>query len=116
MSGPVAPCRARRRKSVPVKTARDMLALPIRVPGRRCRHFRRRCGRSGVRRIRPIAMKKGRDDAALANVSLTENPRHLLATLARGQTPRPRYVVGFTAETKTCSMERHARLQKRTPT
>ena len=56
-------------------------------------------------------LKKGRDDAALANVPLTENP-DILATLAAGKRP-DQYVVGFAAETNDVLMNAHAKLQKK---
>ena len=56
-------------------------------------------------------LKKGRDDAALANVPLTENP-DILATLAAGKRA-DQYVVGFAAETNDVLMNAHAKLVKK---
>ena len=56
-------------------------------------------------------LKKGRDDAALANVPLTENP-DILATLAAGKRAG-QYVVGFAAETNDVLMNAHAKLVKK---
>ncbi|MFR7494745.1 MAG: phosphopantothenoylcysteine decarboxylase [Adlercreutzia sp.] len=89
VSGPVALAAPAGVEVVPVKTARDMLAAAASVfPAAAAAIFA-----AAVADLRPAnpadrKLKKGRDDAALANVPLTENPDILAATLARAA-PRP---------------------------
>lgn len=112
VSGPVALAAPAGVEVVPVKTARDMLAAAASVfPAADAAIFA-----AAVADLRPAnpadrKLKKGRDDAALANVPLTENP-DILATLAAGKRP-DQYVVGFAAETNDVLMNAHAKLQKK---
>ena len=112
VSGPVALAAPAGVEVVPVKTARDMLAAAASVfPAADTAIFA-----AAVADLRPAnpadrKLKKGRDDAALANVPLTENP-DILATLAAGKRP-DQYVVGFAAETNDVLMNAHAKLQKK---
>lgn len=112
VSGPVALAAPVGVEVVPVKTARDMLAAAASVfPAADAAIFA-----AAVADLRPTnpadrKLKKGRDDAALANVPLTENP-DILATLAAGKRP-DQYVVGFAAETNDVLMNAHAKLQKK---
>lgn len=112
VSGPVALAAPEGVEVVPVKTARDMLAAAASVfPAADAAIFA-----AAVADLRPAnpadrKLKKGRDDAALANVPLTENP-DILATLAAGKRP-DQYVVGFAAETNDVLMNAHAKLQKK---
>lgn len=112
VSGPVALAAPAGVEVVPVKTARDMLAAAASVfPAADAAIFA-----AAVADLRPAnpadrKLKKGRDDAALANVPLTENP-DILATLAAGKRP-DQYVVGFAAETNEVLMNAHAKLQKK---
>ena len=112
VSGPVALAAPVGVEVVPVKTARDMLAAAASVfPAADAAIFA-----AAVADLRPAnpadrKLKKGRDDAALANVPLTENP-DILATLAAGKRP-DQYVVGFAAETNDVLMNAHAKLQKK---
>ncbi len=112
VSGPVALAAPAGVEVVPVKTARDMLAA--------CeKEFSQADAAifaAAVADLRPAnpadrKLKKGRDDAALANVALTENP-DILATLAAGKRPG-QYVVGFAAETNDVLMNAHAKLEKK---
>lgn len=112
VSGPVALAAPTGVEVVPVKTARDMLAA--------CeREFSRADAAifaAAVADLRPAnpadrKLKKGRDDEALANVPLTENP-DILATLAAGKHPG-QYVVGFAAETNDVLMNARAKLEKK---
>lgn len=112
VSGPVALAAPVGVEVVPVKTARDMLAA--------CeKEFSQADAAifaAAVADLRPAnpadrKLKKGRDDAALANVALTENP-DILATLAAGKRPG-QYVVGFAAETNDVLMNAHAKLEKK---
>ncbi|MDE8702031.1 bifunctional phosphopantothenoylcysteine decarboxylase/phosphopantothenate synthase [Adlercreutzia equolifaciens] len=112
VSGPVALGAPAGVEVVPVKTARDMLAA--------CeKEFSQADAAvfaAAVADLRPAnpadrKLKKGRDDAALANVPLTENP-DILATLAAGKRP-DQYVVGFAAETNDVLMNAHAKLEKK---
>ena len=112
VSGPVAPAAPAGVEVGPVKTARDMLAAAASVfPAADAAIFA-----AAVADLRPTnpadrKLKKGRDDAALANVPLTENP-DILATLAAGKRP-DQYVVGFAAETNDVLMNAHAKLKKK---
>lgn len=112
VSGPVALAAPAGVEVVPVKTARDMLAAAASVfPAADAAIFA-----AAVADLRPTnpadrKLKKGRDDAALANVPLTENP-DILATLAAGKRP-DQYVVGFAAETNDVLMNAHAKLKKK---
>ena len=112
VAGPVALAAPAGVEVVPVKTARDMLAAAASVfPAADAAIFA-----AAVADLRPTnpadrKLKKGRDDAALANVPLTENP-DILATLAAGKRP-DQYVVGFAAETNDVLMNAHAKLQKK---
>lgn len=112
VSGPVALAAPAGVEVVPVKTARDMLAAAASVfPAADVAIFA-----AAVADLRPTnpadrKLKKGRDDAALANVPLTENP-DILATLAAGKRP-DQYVVGFAAETNDVLMNAHAKLKKK---
>lgn len=112
VSGPVALAAPAGVEVVPVKTARDMLAAAASVfPAADAAIFA-----AAVADLRPTnpadrKLKKGRDDAALANVPLTENP-DILATLAAGKRP-DQYVVGFAAETNDVLMNAHAKLTKK---
>lgn len=112
VSGPVALAAPDGVEVVPVKTARDMLAAASSVfPAADAAIFA-----AAVADLRPAnpadrKLKKGRDDAALANVPLTENP-DILATLAAGKRP-DQYVVGFAAETNDVLMNAHAKLKKK---
>ena len=112
VSGPVALAAPAGVEVVSVKTARDMLAAAASVfPAADAAIFA-----AAVADLRPAnpadrKLKKGRDDAALANVPLTENP-DILATLAAGKRP-DQYVVGFAAETNDVLMNAHAKLQKK---
>lgn len=112
VSGPVALAAPVGVEVVPVKTARDMLAAAASVfPAADAAIFA-----AAVADLRPAnpadrKLKKGRDDAALANVPLTENP-DILATLAAGKRP-DQYVVGFAAETNDVLMNARAKLQKK---
>lgn len=112
VSGPVALAAPDGVEVVPVKTARDMLAAASSVfPAADVAIFA-----AAVADLRPAnpadrKLKKGRDDAALANVPLTENP-DILATLAAGKRP-DQYVVGFAAETNDVLMNAHAKLTKK---
>ena len=112
VSGPVALAAPAGVEVVPVKTARDMLAAAASVfPAADAAIFA-----AAVADLRPTnpadrKLKKGRDDAALANVPLTENP-DILATWAAGKRP-DQYVVGFAAETNDVLMNAHAKLQKK---
>lgn len=112
VSGPVALAAPAGVEVVPVKTARDMLAAAASVfPAADAAIFA-----AAVADLRPTnpadrKLKKGRDDAALANVPLTENP-DILAALAAGKRP-DQYVVGFAAETNDVLMNAHAKLQKK---
>lgn len=112
VSGPVALAAPAGVEVVPVKTARDMLAAAASVfPAADAAIFA-----AAVADLRPTnpadrKLKKGRDDAALANVPLTVNP-DILATLAAGKRP-DQYVVGFAAETNDVLMNAHAKLQKK---
>ena len=112
VSGPVALAAPAGVEVVPVKTAREMLAAAASVvPAADAAIFA-----AAVADLRPTnpadrKLKKGRDDAALANVPLTENP-DILATLAAGKRP-DQYVVGFAAETNDVLMNAHAKLQKK---
>ena len=112
VSGPVALAAPAGVEVVPVQTARDMLAAAASVfPAADAAIFA-----AAVADLRPTnpadrKLKKGRDDAALANVPLTENP-DILATLAAGKRP-DQYVVGFAAETNDVLMNAHAKLQKK---
>lgn len=112
VSGPVALPAPEDVEVVSVKTARDMLAAASSVfPAADVAVFA-----AAVADLRPSnpsdrKLKKGRDDAALANVSLTENP-DILATLAAGKRP-DQYVVGFAAETNDVLMNAHAKLEKK---
>lgn len=112
VSGPVALAAPAGMEVVPVKTARDMLAAAASVfPAADAAIFA-----AAVADLRPTnpadrKLKKGRDDAALANVPLTENP-DILATLAAGKRP-DQYVVGFAAETNDVLMNAHAKLKKK---
>ena len=112
VSGPVALAAPAGVEVVPVKTARDMLAAAASVfPAADAAIFA-----AAVADLRPTnpadrKLKKGRDDAALANVPLTENP-DILATLAAGKRP-DQYAVGFAAETNDVLMNAHAKLKKK---
>lgn len=112
VSGPVALPAPAGVEVVPVKTARDMLAAASEVfPAADAAIFA-----AAVADLRPAnpadrKLKKGRDDAALATVPLTENP-DILATLAATKRPG-QYVVGFAAETDDVLMNAHAKLQKK---
>ena len=112
VSGPVALAAPEGVEVVPVKTARDMLAAASSVfPAADAAIFA-----AAVADLRPAnpadrKLKKGHDDAALANVPLTENP-DILATLAAGKRP-DQYVVGFAAETNDVLMNAHAKLTKK---
>lgn len=112
VSGPVALAAPEGVEVVPVKTARDMLAAASSVfPAADAAIFA-----AAVADLRPAnpadrKLKKGRDDAALANVPLTENP-DILATLAAGKRA-DQYVVGFAAETNDVLMNAHAKLKKK---
>lgn len=112
VSGPVALVAPDGVEVVPVKTARDMLAAASSVfPAADAAIFA-----AAVADLRPAnpadrKLKKGRDDAALANVPLTENP-DILATLAAGKRD-DQYVVGFAAETNDVLMNAHAKLKKK---
>ena len=112
VSGPVALAAPAGAEVVPVKTARDMLAAASEVfPAADAAIFA-----AAVADLRPAnpadrKLKKGRDDAALANVPLTENP-DILATLAAGKRAG-QYVVGFAAETNDVLMNAHAKLVKK---
>ena len=112
VSGPVALAAPEGVEVVPVKTARDMLAAASSVfPAADAAIFA-----AAVADLRPAnpadrKLKKGHDDAALANVPLTENP-DILATLAAGKRP-DQYVVGFAAETNDVLMNAHAKLKKK---
>ena len=112
VSGPVALAAPAGVEVVPVKTARDMLAAAASVfPAADAAIFA-----AAVADLRPTnpadrKLKKGRDDAALANVPLTENP-DILATLTAGKRP-DQYVVGFAAETNDVLMNAHAKLKKK---
>ena len=112
VSGPVALAAPAGVEVVPVKTARDMLAAASSVfPAADAAIFA-----AAVADLRPAnpadrKLKKGRDDAALANVPLTENP-DILATLAAGKRP-DQYVVGFAAQTNDVLMNAHAKLEKK---
>ena len=112
VSGPVALAAPAGVEVVPVKTARDMLAAASDVfPAADAAIFA-----AAVADLRPAnpadrKLKKGRDDAALANVPLTENP-DILATLAAGKRA-DQYVVGFAAETNDVLMNAHAKLVKK---
>ncbi len=112
VSGPVALAAPAGVEVVPVKTARDMLAAAASVfPAADAAIFA-----AAVADLRPAnpadrKLKKGRDDAALASVPLTENP-DILATLAAGKRP-DQYVVGFAAETDDVLMNAHAKLKKK---
>ncbi|WP_302962089.1 phosphopantothenate--cysteine ligase family flavoprotein [uncultured Adlercreutzia sp.] len=112
VSGPVALDAPAGVEVVPVKTARDMLAAASEVfPAADAAIFA-----AAVADLRPAnpadrKLKKGRDDAALSTVPLTENP-DILATLAAGKRPG-QYVVGFAAETDDVLMNAHAKLQKK---
>lgn len=112
VSGPVALAAPDGVEVVPVKTARGMLAAASSVfPAADAAIFA-----AAVADLRPAnpadrKLKKGRDDAALANVPLTENP-DILATLAAGKRP-DQYVVGFAAETNDVLMNAHAKLTKK---
>lgn len=112
VSGPVALPAPAGVEVMPVKTARDMLAAAASVfPAADAAIFA-----AAVADLRPAnpadrKLKKGRDDAALANVPLTENP-DILATLAAGKRP-DQYVVGFAAETDDVLMNAHAKLKKK---
>lgn len=112
VSGPVALDAPAGVEVVPVKTARDMLAAASEVfPTADAAIFA-----AAVADLRPAnpadrKLKKGRDDAALSTVPLTENP-DILATLAATKRPG-QYVVGFAAETDDVLMNAHAKLQKK---
>ena len=112
VSGPVAQPAPAGVEVVPVKTARDMLAAASEAfPAADAAIFA-----AAVADLRPAnpadrKLKKGRDDAALANVALTENP-DILATLAATKRPG-QYVVGFAAETNDVLMNAHAKLEKK---
>ena len=112
VSGPVALAAPEGVEVVPVKTARDMLAAAASVfPAADAAIFA-----AAVADLRPAnpadrKLKKGRDDAVLANVPLTENP-DILATLAAGKRA-DQYVVGFAAETDDVLMNAHAKLEKK---
>ena len=112
VSGPVALAAPAGVEVVPVKTARDMLAAASEAfPAADAAIFA-----AAVADLRPAnpadrKLKKGRDDAALANVPLTENP-DILATLAAGKRAG-QYVVGFAAETNDVLMNAHAKLVKK---
>lgn len=112
VSGPVALPAPAGVEVVPVKTARDMLAAASEVfPAADAAIFA-----AAVADLRPAnpadrKLKKGRDDAALASVSLTENP-DILATLAAAKRPG-QYVVGFAAETNDVLMNAHAKLERK---
>ncbi|MEC4176768.1 bifunctional phosphopantothenoylcysteine decarboxylase/phosphopantothenate synthase [Adlercreutzia sp. R7] len=112
VSGPVSLPAPAGVQVVPVKTARDMLAAASEVfPVADAAIFS-----AAVADLRPAnpadrKLKKGRDDAALANVPLTENP-DILATLAATKRPG-QYVVGFAAETNDVLMNAHAKLVKK---
>ena len=112
VSGPVALPAPAGVEVVPVKTACDMLAAASEVfPAADAAIFA-----AAVADLRPAnpadrKLKKGRDDAALATVPLTENP-DILATLAATKRPG-QYVVGFAAETDDVLMNAHAKLQKK---
>ena len=112
VSGPVALAAPAGVEVVPVKSARDMLAAASEVfPAADAAIFA-----AAVADLRPASpadrkLKKGRDDAALANVPLTENP-DILATLAAAKRP-DQYVVGFAAETNDVLMNAHAKLAKK---
>ncbi|MCR2035182.1 bifunctional phosphopantothenoylcysteine decarboxylase/phosphopantothenate synthase [Adlercreutzia mucosicola] len=112
VSGPVALAAPAGVEVVPVKTARDMLAAASEAfPAADAAIFA-----AAVADLRPAnpadrKLKKGRDDAALANVPLTENP-DILATLAAGKRA-DQYVVGFAAETNDVLMNAHAKLVKK---
>lgn len=112
VSGPVAQPAPVGVEVVPVKTARDMLAAASETfPAADAAIFA-----AAVADLRPASpadrkLKKGRDDAALANVALTENP-DILATLAATKRPG-QYVVGFAAETNDVLMNAHAKLEKK---
>lgn len=112
VSGPVALAAPAGVEVMPVKTARDMLAATSSVfPAADAAIFA-----AAVADLRPAnpadrKLKKGRDDAALANVPLTENP-DILATLAAGKRT-DQYVVGFAAETNDVLMNAHAKLAKK---
>lgn len=112
VSGPVALAAPAGVEVVPVKTARDMLAAASEVfPAADAAIFA--AAVADLRPANPAArkLKKGRDDAALANVPLTENP-DILATLAAGKRA-DQYVVGFAAETNDVLMNAHAKLVKK---
>ncbi|WP_286143368.1 phosphopantothenoylcysteine decarboxylase domain-containing protein, partial [Adlercreutzia caecimuris] len=112
VSGPVALAAPAGVEVVPVKTARDMLAAASEAfPAADAAIFA--AAVADLRPANPAArkLKKGRDDAALANVPLTENP-DILATLAAGKRPG-QYVVGFAAETNDVLMNAHAKLVKK---
>lgn len=112
VSGPVALAAPAGVEVVSVKTARDMLAAASEVfPAADAAIFA-----AAVADLRPAnpadrKLKKGRDDEALANVPLTENP-DILATLAAGKRD-DQYVVGFAAETDDVLMNAHAKLAKK---
>lgn len=112
VSGPVALPAPAGVEVVPVKTARDMLAAASSVfPAADAAIFA-----AAVADLRPAnpadrKLKKGRDDAALANVSLMENP-DILATLAAGKRA-DQYVVGFAAETNDVLVNARAKLTKK---
>ena len=112
VSGPVALETPTGVEVVPVKTARDMLAAASEVfPAADAAIFA-----AAVADLRPAnpadrKLKKGRDDAALASVALTENP-DILATLAATKRP-DQYVVGFAAETNDVLMNAHAKLTRK---
>lgn len=112
VSGPVALAAPAGVEVVPVKTARDMLA----ACEKEFSQVDAAIFAAAVADLRPAnpadrKLKKGRDDAALANVPLTENP-DILATLAAGKRPG-QYVVGFAAETNDVLMNAHAKLEKK---
>ena len=117
VSGPVALAAPAGVEVVPVKTARDMLAAAASVfPAEAEASSDAAIFAAAVADLRPTnpadrKLKKGRDDAALANVPLTENP-DILATLAAGKRP-DQYVVGFAAETNDVLMNAHAKLKKK---
>ncbi|WP_304426186.1 phosphopantothenate--cysteine ligase family flavoprotein [uncultured Adlercreutzia sp.] len=112
VSGPVAQPAPAGVEVVPVKTARDMLAAASEAfLAADAAIFA-----AAVADLRPAnpadrKLKKGRDDVALANVALTENP-DILATLAATKRPG-QYVVGFAAETNDVLMNAHAKLDKK---
>lgn len=112
ISGPVALDAPAGMEVVHVKTAQDMLeAGKANFPGADIAVFA-----AAVADLRPAhpashKLKKGQDDAALASVSLTENP-DILATLAATKRP-DQYVVGFAAETNDVLMNAHAKLKRK---